>query len=63
MIKESYSFMAIDTWDLIPLPKGIILVVCKREYKTKYGQNGSLDKHKARLFSKGFLQVEGIVYT
>ena len=52
-----------DTWDLVPLPKGQKLVRCKWVYRTKYGPDGKVDKHKSRLVAKGFSQVEGIDYT
>eukprot|EP00253_Pinus_taeda_P025371 PITA_25371 len=60
---EYHSLLANDTWDLVPLPKGRKLVRCKWVYRTKYGPDGKVDKHKARLAAKGFSQVEGIDYT
>ena len=51
-----------DTWDLVPLPKGRKCVRCKWVYRTKYASYGSVERHKALLFSKGFTQVEGIDY-
>eukprot|EP00253_Pinus_taeda_P002511 PITA_02511 len=49
-----------DTWDLVFLPKGRKLVRCKWVYRTKFGPDGKVDKHKVRLVTKGFSQVEGI---
>eukprot|EP00253_Pinus_taeda_P005687 PITA_05687 len=43
--------------------KGRKLVRCKWVYRTKYGPDGKVDKHKAPLVAKGFSQVEGIDYT
>eukprot|EP00253_Pinus_taeda_P022965 PITA_22965 len=63
MNEEYCSFLANDTWDLVPLPKGRKLVRCKWVYRNKYGPDGKVDKHKARLVAKGFSQVEGIDYT
>eukprot|EP00253_Pinus_taeda_P017693 PITA_17693 len=63
MNEEYHSLLANDTWDLVPLPKGRKLVRCKWVYRTKYGPDGKVDKHKARLVTKGFSQVEGIDYT
>ena len=62
MNEEYRSLMANNTWDLAPLPKGRKLVRCKWIYKTKYASNGSGERHKAWLVSKGFSQVEGIDY-
>eukprot|EP00253_Pinus_taeda_P028825 PITA_28825 len=62
MNEEYRSLLANDTWDLVPLPKGRRLVRCKWVYRTKFGPDGKVDKHKAHLVSKGFSQVEGIDY-
>jgi hypothetical protein len=62
MNEEYHSLMENDTWDLVPLPKGRKLVICKWVYKTKYASDGSVERHKARLVAKGFSQVEGIDY-
>ena len=59
-MNEYRSLIESDTWDLIPLPKGINLVRCKRVYRTKYALDGSVQILKARLVSKFFSQVEGI---
>jgi uncharacterized protein (UPF0332 family) len=32
-------------------------------YKTKYNEHGDIDKHKARLVTKGYSQKHGIDYT
>eukprot|EP00253_Pinus_taeda_P007669 PITA_07669 len=63
MNEEYHSLLANDTWDLVPLLKGRKLVRCKSAYRTKYGPDGKVDKHKSRLVAKGFSQVEGIDYT
>jgi hypothetical protein len=62
MNKEYRSLMENDTWDLVPLPKGIKLVRCKWVYRNKYASDGSIERHKAWLVAKGFSQVEGIDY-
>jgi hypothetical protein len=54
MNEEYRSLMENDTWDLVPLLKGRKLVICKCVYKTKYVLYGSVERHKAWLFSKGF---------
>jgi hypothetical protein len=62
MNEEYCSLIEKNTWDLVPLPKRRKLVKCKWVYKTKYASNGSVERHKAQLVSKGFSQVEGIGY-
>jgi hypothetical protein len=62
MNEEYHSLMVNDTWDLVPLLKGRKLVRCKWVYRTKYASDGSVERHKAQLVSKGFSQVEGIDY-
>ena len=42
--------------------KGRKLFRCKWVYKTKYASDGSVERHKAHLATKGFSQVEGIDY-
>ncbi len=59
---EYNSLMKNNTWDLVPLPKGRKLVWCKWIYRTKFVADGSVDKHKARLVSKGFSQLPSIDY-
>jgi hypothetical protein len=62
MNEEYHSLMENNTWDLVPLPKGRKLVRCKWVYITKYASDGSVERHKAQLVSKGFFEVEGIDY-
>ena len=50
------------TWDLVKLPKGKNIVGCKWVYKTKHDSNGNVSRHKARLFVKGYAQMQGIDY-
>eukprot|EP00253_Pinus_taeda_P017786 PITA_17786 len=54
-MNEGYcSLLANDTWDLVR---------CKWVYRTKFGPDGKVDRHKAHLVAKGFSQVEGTDYT
>ena len=52
-----------DTWDLVNLPKAKEVIGTKWVYKTKYKFDGTIDKYKACLVSKGYAQKEGIDYT
>jgi transposase InsO family protein len=51
------------TWELTNLPTGAKKVGVKWIYKTKFNENGEVDKHKARLVAKGYTQEHGIDYT
>jgi hypothetical protein len=62
MNEEYHYLMENNTWDLVPLPKGRKLVICKWVYKNKYTSHGRVERHKARLVSKGFSQAKGIDY-
>nr|GFB90050.1 retrovirus-related Pol polyprotein from transposon TNT 1-94 [Tanacetum cinerariifolium] len=45
------------------LPHGAKKVGVKWVYKTKYNENGEVEKYKARLVAKGYSQTCGIDYT
>jgi len=63
MNEEMQSLKKNQTWELVPLPKGVKPVGCKWVFKKK---EGILDvepsRFKARLVAKGFSQKEGIDY-
>ena len=63
MEEEYNSLMKNNTWDPISLPNERKLVWCKWIYRSKFAADGSVDKYKARLVTKGFSQVPGIDYT
>lgn len=52
-----------DTWELTELPEGGKKIGVKWVYKTKFNENGEVDKHKARLVVKGYSQQHGVDYT
>jgi hypothetical protein len=54
MNEEYRSLMENDTWDVVPIPKGRKIVICKWVYRTKYASDGSVERHKAQLVAKGF---------
>lgn len=51
-----------DTWELVDLPAGSRKIGVKWIYKTKYNQNGKVEKQKARLVAKGYSQKYGVDY-
>lgn len=62
MIEEYQSLMKNDVWDIIPRPKGKLVVTSKWIFKTKHAADGSIEKYKARFVARGFSQKEGIDY-
>ncbi|XP_019427102.1 PREDICTED: uncharacterized protein LOC109335406 [Lupinus angustifolius] len=62
MQKELQALTFNDTWSLTDLPKHKHPIGCKWVYKTKFHAAGSLERHKARLVSKCYTQMEGIDY-
>ena len=44
------------TWELVDKPKGKDVIGLKWIYKTKFHEDGSIQKHMARLVAKGYSQ-------
>ena len=59
---EMDSIMGNKTWKLVDLPPGSKPIGCKWIFKKKMKVDGTIDKFKARLVVKGFIQKEGIDY-
>ncbi|MCO5551967.1 hypothetical protein L7F22_005474 [Adiantum nelumboides] len=51
-----------QTWELVPLPKGKKAIGCKWVYKVKHKVDGTIERYKARLVTKGYAQTYGIDY-
>ena len=58
--EEYSSIMKNNTWTLVELPHGKQAIGTKWVYMIKYKADGTLDKYKARLVVKGYVQQEGI---
>ena len=52
-----------NTWKLVRLPKGKKPISLKWVFKVKMKLDGTIEKHKARLVVRGFMQREGLDYT
>jgi hypothetical protein len=49
-----------DTWELVPRPTNKNVRRSKWVYKNKINEQGNIVRNKARLFSKGYAQIEGL---
>jgi hypothetical protein len=61
MSNELRVLEANSTWTLEPLPSGKKPIGCKWVFKTKLKADGSIERYKARLVSKGYTQIEGLI--
>ena len=48
------------TWSIVDLPHNVKPIGSKWVYKIKHKADGSIERYKARLVSKGYNQVEGV---
>jgi hypothetical protein len=62
-MKEEYeSIIKNETWELTKLPDNKTPIGSKWLFKYKFNVDGSIDKYKAILVSKGYSQKQGIDY-
>ena len=54
MDQEMQAIERNDTWELTMLPSGEKTIGVKWVFKTKFNENGDVDKYKARLVAKGY---------
>ncbi|KAL0296156.1 UNVERIFIED_CONTAM: putative mitochondrial protein [Sesamum radiatum] len=62
MCQELLALENKETWAVVDLPPGKKPIGSKWVFKTKLNPNGSVEWYKARLVSKGYIQVEGVDY-
>jgi hypothetical protein len=60
MDTEFQALLKNDTWSLYSRLFGKNMVSCKWVFKLKRRPDGSIERHKARLFAVGYLQKSGI---
>jgi hypothetical protein len=53
---ELSALHKINTWDLVLLPPGKIVVGCHWVYKIKTNVDRSIERYKVRLVAKGYSQ-------
>ncbi|KAK4409391.1 hypothetical protein Sango_0012100 [Sesamum angolense] len=59
---EMDSIVSYGTWVLVDLPSGCTMIECKWICKKKLKSDGTVDKFKVRLVTKGFKQNKRIDY-
>ena len=62
MVEEYDSIVRNSSWEIVPRPVEKSVVGSRWIYKVKQAANGSVEKYKARFFSRGLSQIEGIDY-
>src|SRR5487761_336488 len=60
MDREIKSLEEAGTWDTVPRPPGKNIVGCKWVFRLKRKADGSVDKYKACLVTRGFTQIYGV---
>ena len=60
--KEIKSLHDLETYVLVECPEDANIISCKWVYKLKYNADGSIERFKARLVARGFLQIKSIDY-
>ncbi|KAL4353579.1 hypothetical protein GQ457_06G019510 [Hibiscus cannabinus] len=60
MMEEMKSIEKNGTWEMVDLPDDKNAIGLKWVFKTKFGADGSIQKHKARLVAKGYAQQYGV---
>src|SRR5579871_326966 len=59
---EYKSLIDNQTWKLVPLPEERPIVGCKWIFRYKLGVDGTIQRFRARLIVKGFIQTYGVDY-
>lgn len=58
MTKEYHSILKNDVWDIVPRPKGKLVVSSKWLFKIKHVVHGSIEKTKSTIYYQRIL-IEG----
>jgi len=62
MLDELNALQNSGTWELVSLPFGKSIVVCRWVFAIKVGPDSTIDRLKARLVAKGYHQIFGFDY-
>jgi len=61
MVDEYDSIVRNSVWDVVPIVADKSMVSSRWIYKVKQAADGSVEKHKARFVSRGFLKWRGLI--
>ena len=61
-MEEYQSIAKNDVGEVVPRPKGKLVVTSRWIYKIKHATNGSVEKYKERFVAHGFYQKEEVDY-
>jgi hypothetical protein len=62
MAEELQALEKTHTWDLVDLPRGKSVIGCKWVYKIKTKFDSTIERYKARLIAKRYVQEYEIDY-
>ena len=62
MNEEMKSLQKNSTWEVVDLPEGKIPIGCRWVFTIKYKADGTIERFKERLVTKGYTQTYGIDY-
>ena len=62
MDEEIDALIFRETWELVSAPTETVVVGCHWVYTLKYRPDGSVDRYKARIIAKGYIQTYGVNY-
>jgi len=62
MLDEMNALQNNGTWELVPLPSRKSVVGRRWIFAIKVGPDGTIDRLKARLVTKGYTQIFGLDY-
>ena len=51
-----------NTWSVVPRDSSMNILGCKWVFRLKYNTDGSVERYKARLVTKGYNQQAGVDY-
>jgi Reverse transcriptase (RNA-dependent DNA polymerase) len=62
MATEINALVANQTWKLVPRSASHNVIGCKWVFRIKHRADGTIDRFKAQLVTKGYNQYEGVDY-